>query len=210
VVSHDLKSPLRSIDALVSWLKEDNKGKFDEISLQNLGLIESTLEKMEQLISNILNYSSLDAESDQQELVNLNDMVLDLKERLNIPKHVSITIKSKLPEVYGDSTKFQQLFQNLLSNSIKFCDKEKGVIEVDYIELESHYQFSVKDNGMGIEEKYHAKIFKIFNYIKKSKDSSGIGLSIVKKIVNLYGGEIWVESELGAGATFYFTIKKEL
>ena len=210
VVSHDLKSPLRSIDALVSWLKEDNKGKFDEISLQNLGLIESTLEKMEQLISNILNYSSLDAESDQQELVNLNDMVLDLKERLNIPKHVSITIKSKLPEVYGDSTKFEQLFQNLLSNSIKFCDKERGVIEVDYIELESHYQFSVKDNGMGIEEKYHAKIFKIFNYIKKSKDSSGIGLSIVKKIVNLYGGEIWVESELGAGATFYFTIKKEL
>ena len=210
VVSHDLKSPLRSIDALVSWLKEDNKGKFDEISLQNLGLIESTLEKMEQLISNILNYSSLDAESHQQELVNLNDMVSDLKEVLHIPKHISITIKSKLPEVYGDSTKFEQLFQNLLSNSIKFCDKERGVIEVDYIELESHHQFSVKDNGMGIEEKYHEKIFKIFNYLKKSKDSSGIGLSIVKKIVNLYGGEIWVESELGAGATFYFTIKKEL
>jgi PAS domain S-box-containing protein len=208
VVSHDLKSPLRSINALVSWLKEDNIGKFDETSLQNFGLIESTVEKMEQLISNILNYSSLGADSVQKEMVNLNNLVSEQKDILYFPKHISLTIKSKLPTLFGDNTKLQQLFQNLISNAIKFCDKEKGIIEVDYIELESHYQFSVKDNGMGIEEKYHEKIFKIFNYLNKSKDSSGIGLSIVKKIVALHEGAIWLESELGKGTTFYFTIKK--
>ena len=208
VVSHDLKSPLRNINALVSWLKEDNKGNFNEISLKNFQLIESTLEKMEQLISNILIYSSLGSESIKKELVDLNEVFSGLKEILFVPDHMSISVKKELPIVNGDNLKLQQLFQNLFSNAIKFCDKENGIIEVDCVELETHYQFSVKDNGMGIEEKYHNQIFKIFNYLNKSNDSSGIGLSIVKKIVTMHKGQIWLESQLGKGSTFYFTIKK--
>jgi PAS domain S-box-containing protein len=208
VVSHDLKSPLRSINALIAWLKEDNKDRFDAVSLQNFALIESTLEKMEQLISNILNYSSLDAESTEREVVDLNEVLSDLEEILFIPDHINLKIAKPLPTLQGDKTKLQQLFQNLIGNAIKFCDKEEGLIEVDFEDMETHYQFYVKDNGMGIEKRYHEKIFKIFNYLNKSKDSSGIGLSIVKKIVDLHEGKIWLESELNIGTTFYFTLKK--
>ena len=208
IVSHDLKSPLRSIDALVSWIKSDNDGKLDNITTQNLELIETTLETMEQLIVNILDYSSagtiLDAEID----VDLSKLVDKLLKSLLIPKNVSVVILNKLPIVSGDKTKFQQLFQNLISNAIKFSNKGNGLIEIDFQENNSFYQFSVKDNGIGIEKKYHEKIFKIFHSLSNSKESTGVGLSIVKKIVELYDGNIWLESKPNIGTTFYFTIKK--
>ncbi|WP_420571105.1 sensor histidine kinase [Kordia sp.] len=208
IVSHDLKSPLRSIDALVSWIKSDNEGKFDEDTLQNFGMIEATLETMESLISNILEYSSAGSETNESKDVNLNDTMEDLYRLLFIPEHISMNVLKKLPTVKGDPTKFQQLFQNLLSNAIKFCNKDKGIVEVDFVEEPSFYQFSVRDNGIGIEKKFHERIFKIFQSLNKSKESTGIGLSIVKKIVDLYEGTIWLESELGEGTTFFFTIKK--
>lgn len=208
IVSHDLKSPLRSINALTAWIKEDNKGKLDAPSLQNIELIETTLEKMEQLISDILEYSSVGANANDNQKVNLNTLVEDLKKVLYIPENISIEMITKLPTIRGDRIKFQQVFQNLISNAVKFNNKDKGLIQIDYIECISYYHFSVKDNGIGIEEKYHKKIFKIFNSLNSSKDSSGIGLSIVKKIVDLYQGEIWLESTLNEGTTFHFTIKK--
>ncbi len=209
IVSHDLKSPLRSIEALTSWIKEDNKGKLDEVSLKNFDLIGMTLEKMEQLISDILKYSSIGSTHDDTEEVNLNTLIEGLKQVLFVPENISIDILISLPTIKGDKVKFQQIFQNLIGNAIKFNDKEKGLITIDYEEKKSYYQFSVRDNGIGIEKKYHDKIFKIFNSLKQSKDSSGIGLSIVKKIVDLYQGNIWVTSELNKGTTFHFTIKKQ-
>ncbi|MGH1385050.1 sensor histidine kinase [Kordia sp.] len=208
IVSHDLKSPLRSIDALVSWIKMDNEGKLDADTLQNLQLIEGTLETMESLISNILEYSSAGSETNESKDVDLNVTMDDLNTLLFVPEHISINIVKKLPIVKGDPTKFQQLFQNLMSNAIKFSNKEKGIVEIDVEEKPSFYQFSVKDNGIGIEKKFHDRIFKIFQSLNKSKESTGIGLSIVKKIVDLYEGTIWLESELGKGTTFFFTIKK--
>jgi PAS domain S-box-containing protein len=207
IVSHDLKSPLRSINALVTWLKEDNKGKLDQISLDNIGHIEATLEKMEGLITDILNYSTVGAEAKPEEF-NLNDLIHELINIIYIPEHISINVLNKLPQIVGDKTKIHQLFQNLISNSVKFIDKEEGFIEINVEELESHYKFSIRDNGMGIEEKHFKKIFQIFHSLNKGKDSSGIGLSIVKKIVELHNGEIWVESELNKGTTFYFTLSK--
>jgi PAS domain S-box-containing protein len=208
VVSHDLKSPLRSINALVSWLKEDNIDKFDTVSLQNFSLIETTLEKMEQLISDVLDYSSIGFSDHGKKPINLDVMVNNLIEILYKPEHIKVEILNTLPTISGDETKLQQLFQNLISNAIKFIDKEKGFVKIKAEELPSHYQFSIQDNGMGIEKKYHDKIFKIFQSLNKSKDSSGIGLSIVKKIVDLHDGEIWLESEVNRGTTFFFTIKK--
>lgn len=208
IVSHDLKSPLRSIDALVSWLKEDNKGKLDEVSEQNLTLIQTTLEKMELLISDVLNYSSVSADNTITEEVDLNSLVLDLVPILFVPEHIEIKILTELPTVLGDKTKLQQVFQNLISNAIKFNDKSKGFVQIDVVDQESHYRFSIKDNGIGIEPKFQDKVFKIFNTLNKREDSTGIGLSIVKKIVNLHEGEIWIESNLGEGATFFFTLKK--
>ena len=208
VVSHDLKSPLRSINALISWIQEDNKDVFDTSSLENFGLIEMTLEKMEQLISDILLYSSIGSDDTEKQHTDVNQVVKDLKKILFIPRHIKVDILNKLPVIVGERAKLQQLFQNLISNAIKFNDKNKGFIEIDVLEKKSFYQFSIKDNGPGIEKKYHDKIFKIFHSLNASNSSSGIGLAIVKKIVNLFNGEIWLESELNEGATFYFTLKK--
>lgn len=207
IVSHDLKSPLRSIHALVSWLKEDNQGKLDQVSLQNISLIENTLEKMEQLITDILEYSSIGSDS-KLTSVNLDNTIEELLKILYIPDHITVNIKNKLPTLEGDATKLKQLFQNLISNAVKFIDKDNGLINIDVTEKKTYYQFSIEDNGIGIDKKFHDKIFKIFHSLNKSKDSTGVGLSIVKKIVDLHKGEIWLESELNKGTTFYFTLKK--
>jgi len=208
IVSHDLKSPLRSLYALVHWLKEDNGDVYDAASLHNFSLIETTLEKMEQLISDILTYSSVDMGGEVNTVVDLNTVLEDLQKILFIPKHISLKIVRKLPSIHGDRVRFQQLFQNIISNSVRYIDKEKGLIEVDVIERPSYYQFSIKDNGIGIEKKNYDKIFKIFQSLNTNKESTGIGLSIVKKIVDSYKGEVWLDSEVGKGTTFYFTLIK--
>ena len=208
VVSHDLKSPLRSINALVSWIKADNKGKMDETSLQNFAHIETTLEKMEQLITDVLEYSSIGSDDSEKVEVDINFMVNDLIKILYIPTHIKVNILKTLPSIKVHKIKLQQVFQNLISNAIKFLDKEVGVIDINVEELNNHYKFSIKDNGIGIDKKFHDKIFKIFHALNKSKDSTGIGLSIVKKIIELHEGDIWLESEPTVGTTFYFTLKK--
>ncbi|MGB5980873.1 MAG: PAS domain S-box protein [Nonlabens sp.] len=210
VVSHDLKSPLRSIYALVNWLKEDNEGKLDQVSLQNISLIEETLEKMELLIGDILNYSSINAQRDHREPVDLNILMESVLGMVHVPEFIEVKVAPQLPVLNADPTKMNQLFQNLISNAVKFMDKKEGRIEVSFEDLPSHYSFAVSDNGKGIAKDYHNTIFKIFQTIEKRKESTGIGLSIVKKIVESYGGRIWVDSEEGKGATFRFTIKKEL
>ncbi|WP_425076751.1 PAS domain-containing sensor histidine kinase [Psychroserpens sp. S379A] len=208
IVSHDLKSPLRSIDALVSWLKEDNKDKLDEASLQNFDLIQTTLEKMEQLISDVLNYSSVSSDNSEKQSVDTQLLLDDLLKILYIPGHIKVKCMRQLPVLCGDKTKLQQVFQNLIGNAVKFNDKSKGLIEIDVEEQPEAFKFSIKDNGIGIAPQFHENIFKIFHALNKSKDSTGIGLSLVKKIVNLHEGQIWLESEPGIGTTFFFTLKK--
>lgn len=208
IVSHDLKSPLRSIAALTAWIKMDNEERFDETSLQYFDDIELTLEKMDSLIADVLKFSSIDSDDKEDEDINLDELVTKLIQILYVPENVTINILNKLPVIKGDKIKFQQLFQNLIANAIKFSDKQNSIINIDVKEHQSFYRFSVEDNGIGIEKRHFNKIFKIFQSLKKSENSSGIGLSIVKKIVNIYKGEVWLESEVNKGTTFYFTIKK--
>lgn len=208
IVSHDLKSPLRSIYALVDWVTEDNRDTFNDESNQNMTLIRSTLAKMDQLISDVLEYSSLNSEGLSKRPIDINELMVDLKQHLFIPDHISIKVKQKLPVIMGDEARLQQLFQNLIQNAIRYIDKDEGLIEIDVKEKKKFYQFAISDNGIGIADEYHEKIFQIFQSLKKSKESTGIGLSIVKKIVNLYQGDIWLESKVGEGTTFYFTLRK--
>lgn len=208
IVSHDLKSPLRSIDALVTWIREDNQDNIDEKTQENFTLIQSTLEKMEGLITSVLEYSSIGFEDYKDRDVDLNQLVKEIDKIIFVPEHITIKVLNDLPTIKADSVKMQQLFQNLLSNSVKYNDKEEGLIEIDVEENEEFYQFSIKDNGVGIDKKYHNQIFKIFHALNKNKDATGIGLSIVKKIVNHYGGEVWLDSERGVGTIFYFTLRK--
>jgi signal transduction histidine kinase len=114
----------------------------------------------------------------------------------------------ELPTLFADKTKIHQLFQNFLSNAVVHIENEVGLVKIDYKETATHWEFSVADNGVGIPKEYHEKIFKIFQSVGNKERSTGIGLSIVKKVIDLYEGQVWLESELGKGTTFYFTIKK--
>jgi len=208
VVSHDLKSPLRSLHALISWLKEDNEDRFSEESFSHMRLIEQTLEKMESLISNVLAYSSINADHEEMTILDLNTIMTQVLELVHVPDHIVLDIRKKLPRITGDETRMLQLFQNLVSNAIKYNDKEKGRVEVDYRIDKGMYLFSVKDNGIGIDKAYQDKIFGIFQRLDNDEKSTGVGLAIVKRIIELYGGAIWVDSEPGKGTTFFFTLPK--
>lgn len=210
VVSHDLKSPLRSIHALVSWIKEDNENALEKASIDNLNLVQITVEKMERLITDILNYSSMSQNIVEPQSTDINMLCDEIKSLFVIPDNITIKRNKILPTITGDKIKLHQLFQNLLSNAIRYNDKEEGIIEIDFEDKGTQYLFSIKDNGIGIEEKYFDKIFEIFHSLNKIKGSTGIGLSIVKKVVEIHGGEIWLESEIGKGTTFYFTLNKNL
>ncbi len=209
IVSHDLKSPLRSINALVNWLREDYKKVLDKAGLENIRLIEQTLEKMEHLINGILNYSSVNNIAVlKNEAVDLNTLIKEIENTIFIPKHIKIVKKQSLPIIQGDKTRIQQLFQNIISNAVNYIDKEIGLIEVSFEDKTTHFVFQIKDNGVGIEKEYFDKIFKIFQSLGNNKNSTGIGLSIVKKIIEIYDGEIWLESEPKIGTSFFFTLKK--
>ena len=208
MVSHDLKSPLRSIDALTAWLSEDYKDKLNVEGAKSLGLIRNNVEKMDTLISGILDYSTITKNQTEYYDVDINLLLENILSTLLIPQHVSIKKASKLPVVKGDKYRLQQLFQNLIDNAIKYNDKPEGVIEIGVTDKNEFWEFYVKDNGKGIEETYFKKVFNTFMKLENNPESSGIGLSIVKKIVQLYGGDIWVESEVEMGTTFFFTLKK--
>lgn len=208
MVSHDLKSPLRNINALSLWLNEDYSDKFDEKGLETLNLIQSNVEKMEKMISGILEYSSLDSEKVEMYDIDINNLLNEVFSMLIIPEHISITINNELPVIKGDNFRLHLLFRNLLNNAIANIDKTEGIIEISVIEEMNHWKFCVKDNGKGIEKGYLKKIFKVFQKLDNKNNSTGIGLSIVKKIVKIYEGSVYAESDLGKGTEIHFTLKK--
>lgn len=207
MVSHDLKSPLRSIDALTSWLSEDYAQVFDSNGKNTLDLIRDNVEKMDTLISGILEYSTIGKNQIETYDVDANLLIDNILKIIHVPTNISI-IKTNLPVLRGDKYRLQQLFQNLISNAIKYNDKDQGTIKIGAEEKTDYWQFYIKDNGKGIDKSYFDKIFKTFIKLENNPDSTGIGLSIVKKIVELYGGTIWLESQVNVGTTFYFTLKK--
>ena len=209
VVSHDLKSPLRTIDTLIHWIKEDTPKDLPQNILDNLNLIDQNIEKMDSLINDILEYSLIDKKPSDAVMVDTQQLCEEIVNLTNIPKHIKITV-NQLPTIHADKVRLKQVFQNLLSNSITSIDKNQGLIEVNSRETKTHWAFSVSDNGKGIAEQYHSKIFEVFQSLESKGKSTGIGLSIVKKIVTLFGGKIWIKSTVGLGTTFYFTLKKTL
>lgn len=208
VVSHDLKSPLRSMNALVTWLEEDcNEFITPEIE-HNFQLLLKKIDKMDHLIDGILQYAGVDKIEQPSQKVNLDQLVKDIVDTIYVPQHIRIDIPEQLPVVNGHQFRLHQLFQNLISNAVKHIDKEKGLVQITYRSNPKNWGFSIADNGIGIAKKYHTKIFDIFQTLHESENSTGVGLSIVKKIIGLYGGKIWLDSTIGKGTTFHFTISK--
>ncbi|MFX0558254.1 PAS domain-containing sensor histidine kinase [Maribacter sp. CXY002] len=210
IVSHDLKSPLRSISALATWMQEDYKDVLDEGGQHNLQLMQEKIASMDKLIHGILEYSTANSSELDSKKVDLNEVVAEVGETIYIPNNVTLSIPEKLPVLQADRTKLRQLFQNIIGNAVVHIEKEKGLVEVLCKETTTHYIFNIKDNGVGIPKEYHKKIFEIFQSIGNKERSTGIGLSIVKKIVDRYGGEVWVDSIVGEGTEFQFTLNKEI
>jgi len=211
IVSHDLKAPLRGIKTLASWISTDYANKLDADGKEQLSLLSGRVDWMHQLIAGVLEYSRVGCIKEEQFLVNLNELVPKIIDMVAPPKNIVITIENQLPTIKCGPTRITQVFQNLLSNAVKYMDKPNGQIKVGCVEDDSFWKFSVTDNGPGIEEKHFEKIFQIFQTLltRDKSESTGVGLTIVKKIVELYGGRIWVESKVGKGSTFYFTLPKQ-
>ncbi|MGK0329578.1 sensor histidine kinase, partial [Polaribacter sp.] len=207
VVSHDLRTPLGNLSALFNWLQkeieEENKEHIDE----HLKLIERETHQMDLILKGVLKYSLQNEARTTGEKLNLDYLLNDIK-RFNENENCKIIIKKVLPIVEINKSQIFQVFQNLIQNSINYNDKEVCKIEVDYTQDNEFYTFSVKDNGIGIAKKYHKKIFKLFQRLdfEETRDSMGIGLSMAKKIINRNKGEIYLESQVGIGSTFYFTL----
>ncbi len=192
----------------MGWLASDYAHAFDDEGKENLGLLLSRVSRMHNLIDSILHYSRLGRTGDELTEVDLNLLISEVIELVAPPPNITITVEDRLPLVTCEETRIQVLFQNLLDNAIKYVDKPEGQIRIGCIRKDSHWQFSVSDNGPGIEEKFHEKIFQIFQTLQSrdERESTGIGLTVVKKIVELHGGKVWVESSVGSGTTFFFTL----
>jgi signal transduction histidine kinase len=172
-------------------------------------MIQEKVESMDGLINGILEYSSIREDLAQRRKVDLNDLVCQIREMIYVPDHIKIIILKPLPCVEAVPAQMHQLFQNLLSNAVTHIDKEEGLVEVDFEKSGDYLKFSIRDNGVGISPEYHDKIFEIFESFGTGggNASTGIGLSIVNKIVGIYEGNVWVESEVDQGTTFHFTLK---
>ncbi|WP_430411084.1 sensor histidine kinase [Kordia sp.] len=208
LVSHDLKSPLQSIDALTTWLQNDYNELLGENGKETIKLIRSNVEKMDTLVKGILKYSSIGSVKKDFYKVDTNQIIKKVVDFIKIPEHITVSIPEKLPTVTGDHFRLEELFRNVLKNAIKFNDKPTGKITIGYTDADDFWEFYIQDNGKGIEEKYFEKIFVAFQKLENNYKSTGIGLSIVKKIIDLYEGDIWIESTPTQGSTFYFTLKK--
>ena len=211
VVSHDLKAPLRAICQLATWISEDYAPAFDEAGRERMKLLVSRVKRMDALIDGILRYSRIGRVVGEQMRIDLDTLIKDMTALIAVPDHIHVVIEDQLPVIVFDRTRIEQVFQNLLSNAVAFMDRPEGEVRIRCVDADTHWKFSIADNGPGIDEKYHEKIFQIFQTLapRDEDEGTGIGLSIVKKIVETHGGKVWVESEVGKGSTFFFTLPKE-
>lgn len=210
IVSHDLKAPLRAIGSISQWIHADYADKLDEDGKMQLDLLLSRVHRMQNLIEGVLAYSRVSRVKEENEPVDLNKLVKEAIEMVAPPAKFKITTDHNLPTVSFGPTRLLQVFENLISNAVKYNDKEAGEIEIRCDDAGYAWSISVADNGSGIEEKYFEKIFQIFQTLKSRDEfeSTGIGLTIVKKIIEANGGTILVSSGPGEGTTFTFTVPK--
>lgn len=214
VVSHDLKAPLRGIASLADWIAQDQRDRLDDEGREQLALLLGRVRRMNDLIDGILRYSRIGRTKDPIANVDVKALVAEVVDSVSPPDKVEVRIAPGMPVVAAPRTQLGQVFQNLIANAVRFCDPDDGLVDVACTDLGNAWRFVVADNGAGIEQKHFDRIFQLFQTLQ-SRDASdvtgstGIGLTIVKKIVETYGGRVWVESRVGNGSRFFFTLPKE-
>jgi len=208
IVSHDLKAPLRAIGSLSQWLYSDYRDKFDDEGKSQIDLLVNRVNRMQNLIEGILEYSRVGRVREQKDHVSLDRLVRETSDNLSIPPGISVTIDTPLPEVFYEETRLGQVIANLVGNAAKYMGKPAGEIHIACVREGEFWKLSVKDNGPGIDSRHFDKIFHVFQTLQPRDkiESTGIELSIAKKIVEMNGGRIWVESEPGKGSIFYVTL----
>jgi signal transduction histidine kinase len=206
-VSHDLKAPLRAIANLSQWISDDLEGQLEAENQHQLELLRTRVYRMESLIEGLLAYSRVGRTEVATETVDVGKLIHEVLDSLMPPPGFTISVQPQMPTINTKRLLLSQVFSNLISNAIKHCDRPNGRIQIFVRHGAQNYEFSVVDNGPGIAPENHKRVFGIFQTLKgrDTKESTGIGLSIVKKIVETEGGSIVLESDLGKGATFRFT-----
>ena len=210
IVSHDLKAPLRAVNQLSGWIAEDYGECLDKEGKEKLELLSDRVRRMHAMIDAILQYSRIGRTREEEQEIDVHELVNQVVDSIAPPDHVRILIEGQLPRLKTERTRLEHIFQNLLDNAVKFTEKEAGEIRIGCNDRGRFHEFYVSDNGCGIEPKYHARIFQIFQALnpREHSESTGIGLTLVKKMVETMEGAIRLESEPGKGSSFYFTLPK--
>lgn len=206
IVSHDLKSPLHSIHSLISWIKEDNS--LAGQSLQYFGMIEGKLQMMHDLIQGVLTHSRIGREDIIRETIDVYDVVTEVIAMVHVPSNIKINIENKLPVLQADRFRILQLFRNLIANAVAAVDRADGLICISSQEQKNYFVFCIKDNGPALPEEYWQKMLTKFSSFAANDKPAGMGLSIIRKIVEHYKGELWVESDRDDGTAFYVKLYK--
>ncbi|MCT4635452.1 MAG: ATP-binding protein [Rickettsiales bacterium] len=215
IISHDLNAPLRSIEGFAAIISEDNANKFDDKTKKNFEYIVKSSENLKKIISALLDYSRINTMNNVFSQVNCNDLLCEVKDQLKeiIEQTESIILIENLPIIQGDREQLIKVFYHLLKNALLY--RKEGVrpkIVIACKDKVNIWEFSIKDNGIGIKDNLKEKIFKVLRRAVSNKKYQGIGmgLNIAQKILNKHHGNIWLESESDSGSTFFFTVKKYL
>lgn len=208
-VSHDLRAPLRSISNFAQMLEDSHAEQMDEKSTRLLGNIKRNAFKMDTLIDDLLAFSRLGRKSVQKQLVNMNELIPYVYNDIQTPFQKGELIVADLPQIEADYNLLKQVIINLLSNAIKYSSKiDHAKVEVGYTKEPNAVVYYIKDNGAGFDMEYSDKLFGVFQRLHSTKEfeGTGVGLAIVKRIVEKHGGRIWADAKVGEGATFYFSL----
>lgn len=210
VVSHDLRAPLRGVHTLSEWIREE-VGEAQPATMENLEELQRRVRRMDQLIQGVLAYSRAGRGGLTKEKVDTRALAEEVAGCIQPREGVFIEVRGTMPVVHASRTQLFQIFQNLLDNAVKYSAAEGGQVCVYAREAHAEWVFSVEDNGPGIAPRHHERIFKLFQRGHQENDPEaigGMGLAIVKRLVEVQGGRTWVESQPGAGSTFHFSLPK--
>lgn len=222
IASHDLKEPLRGLHNHSRFLLEDNEGKLDKDSNDRLHRLLYLTQRMEKLVNDLLYFSRIGRQELAIQPTDLDEVIHDIERTIDVflaERHARIVLPKRLPVIVCDKPRITEALRNLITNAVKYNDKAQKTVEIGFLpeqtgpggQLQRNVLY-VRDNGVGIPLEFHEEVFRIFKRLQSDKDSeegTGVGLTFVKKIIERHGGSIWLESEIGQGTTFYFTLGRQ-
>ncbi|MEP7168735.1 MAG: hybrid sensor histidine kinase/response regulator [Bacteroidota bacterium] len=209
IVSHDIKSPLRAIDNLATWITDDLAGTENQSVRENISLLKNRINRMQRLMDGISEFSSVGRINESKEPIDINKLIQYVIDTLVPPQGFKFEVQENLPVLFAEKTKLIKIFTHLINNSIIHHHKKEGIVSIMCSEENNKIRFTIKDDGPGIKPQYFGKVFEIFHTLvpKDHHETSGVGLSIVKKIIESHGEKVWFNA-VDSGTEIIFTWKK--